>query len=445
MKQLLDSGKAASVEEAEAVFNTYRLDIAYTTPEADEVGHQIALLTTVALARRAFLGGVYVRGPLDTPLLVLMPLGTTLREAVGALGGFFADQDSGAPQIYIGGGTRPRSANFQVRTVFAGWRGGILPAHSELTMVPKIAMPLSPMLASALAVNEAFLSVQESGGSIGKKRIGLSLWDPSPLVDWLTNELDEPDLRFLPTNLWLLGLGHLGQAYLWGLSLLPYKKNGDLTLVLQDTDDISSSSESTSVLSDHSHIGEKKTRLMADWCTRRGFRSRLIERIFDSTFRRQFDEPTVALCGFDNLESRWAMENAGFSFIVEAGLGQGYQDFRSLRIHTLPTNRPFAEIWKAPATGDETPPPTAYKKMLNDGVLDGCGITRLAGKAVGAPFVGCTAACLVLSEVLRQLHGGRMHDLIDLNLLDIEHRAVVKHPHDFSSRNPGFVDLSVYL
>jgi hypothetical protein len=259
-------------------------------------------------------------------------------------------------------------------------------------MVPKIAMPLSPMLASALAVNEAFLSVQESGGSIGKKRIGLSLWDPSPLVDWLTNELDEPDLRFLPTNLWLLGLGHLGQAYLWGLSLLPYKKNGDLTLVLQDTDDISSSSESTSVLSDHSHIGEKKTRLMADWCTRRGFRSRLIERIFDSTFRRQFDEPTVALCGFDNLESRWAMENAGFSFIVEAGLGQGYQDFRSLRIHTLPTNRPFAEIWKAPATGDETPPPTAYKKMLNDGVLDGCGITRLAGKAVGAPFVGCTAA-----------------------------------------------------
>ena len=33
-------------------------------------------------------------------------------------------------------------------------------------------------------------------------------------------------------------------------------------------------------------------------------------------------------------------------------------------------------------------------------------MTLLASKAVGAPFVGSIAATLVLSEVLRMLHGG---------------------------------------
>ena len=32
----------------------------------------------------------------------------------------------------------------------------------------------------------------------------------------------EPELRLLPSRLWLIGLGHLGQAYLGALGLLPY-------------------------------------------------------------------------------------------------------------------------------------------------------------------------------------------------------------------------------
>ena len=42
----------------------------------------------------------------------------------------------------------------------------------------------------------------------------------------------------------------------------------------------------------------------------------------------------------------------------------------------------------------------AYRKMLDEGSLDRCGVTLLAGKAVGAPFVGAVAATLVLAEVL---------------------------------------------
>jgi hypothetical protein len=46
-------------------------------------------------------------------------------------------------------------------------------------------------------------------------------------------------------------------------------------------------------------------------------------------------------------------------------------------------------------------------------------VTLLAGKAVGAPFVGAVAATLVLAEVLRLLHGGTLHRLVDLAYLRV--------------------------
>ena len=76
---------------------------------------------------------------------------------------------------------------------------------------------------------------------------------------------DEPQLAYLPSRLWLIGLGHLGQAYLWGLGLLPFPAPSDLTLVLQDTDIITPSTESTSVPSDATLLGQKKARAMAAW------------------------------------------------------------------------------------------------------------------------------------------------------------------------------------
>ncbi|EQD31005.1 UBA/ThiF-type NAD/FAD binding fold containing protein, partial [mine drainage metagenome] len=67
------------------------------------------------------------------------------------------------------------------------------------------------------------------------------------------------------------------------------------------------------------------------------------------------------------------------------------------------------------------------------------GMTLLAGKAVGAPFVGSIAAALALSEVLRLLHGGPVHQLIDIDLLSLEQRIAVRHAGDFGGLNPGFV------
>ena len=135
---------------------------------------------------------------------------------------------------------------------------------------------------------------------------------------------------------------------------------------------------------------------------------------------------------------RQALDKVGFDLVVEAGLGRGYRDFRTMRLHVLPGSRDAAEIWKLTEGHEAIEDQVAYQQMLESGELDRCGVTLLAGKAVGAPFVGAIASTLVLSELLRLLHDGTIHQLIDLDLLAIEHRVAVLNPQDFKRLNPGY-------
>ena len=439
VKEALDSGAAQTLGEAEALFRGFRLHFAIGEAEAIDPQHQAALLTGVALARRVFLGGVGVSGALQAELRVPMMLGSTLSQAVTILGATVENHSIGVPLVTIGGGPLNRMDAFHVRTAYAGWRGGILPAHSETTIIEGPSMALSPMLAAALAVNEAFFFVRTGNSAQGRRPLGLSLWNPSPQVDWITDTAGEPELRYLPSRLWLIGLGHLGQAYLWGLGLLPYPPRDGPSVVLQDFDVLTPSSESTSILTTPDLVGQKKTRAMAAWAEARGFTTSIHERFFDANFTRQPDEPAVALCGLDNGLGRRALDRVGFDFIVEAGLGRGHRDFRTMRLHTLPAPRSANDIWKEENSSEKVEEQAAYQNMLKDGALDRCGITLLAGKAVGAPFVGAVASCLVLSEVLHLLHGGPIHQVIDLDLQSIEHRSAVSHVCDFRQLNPGFV------
>lgn len=438
VKHAIDSGAAATVDEAEAQFRGYRLRVEIDPATVADPVQQAALLTTVALARRVFLGGVTVIGSVDAPLILAMPFGHTLGDAVQALGATLGDADGETPTIVIGGSERERRSGFCVRTAAAGWRGGILPVHSELQPDGDGAMPLSGMLAAGLAVNEAFLFMNGGMPAAGRRALGLSLWRPDRDADWLQSDQSEPALTYLPSRLWLIGLGHLGQAYLWGLGLLPYQKPADVALVMQDIDVITESTESTSILTDSAMIGQRKTRAMAAWAERRGFATALQERMFAADFERQPEEPAVALCGLDNAAGRRALDQIGFDFIVEAGLGRRHRDFRTMRLHVLPGRRAAADIWKQTSEGEKVEGRPAYAKLMEDGVLDRCGMTLLASKAVGAPFVGSVAATLALSQVLRPLHGGAVYQLIDVDLLSLDQRLASRHPDDFGGFNPGF-------
>lgn len=439
MKMVLDSGEASTVAEAEARFRGYRLAVSIDLPAAEDYVHQAALLTIVTLAKRVFLGGVVVDGALDVKLLVgIEPTATTLREAVLALGGSCGALPADLPLVTVGGTATPGTQRlFHVRTACGGWRGGVLPAAHTREIAAGPSNVLTAMAAAGFAVSEAFQHVS-GATTAGKRVMGLSLWRLDE-PDWLAHDASEPEVRHLPSRLWLIGLGHLGQAYLWALALLPYDEGRGVSCVLQDIDIVTPSTESTSICTDASMIGMKKTRAMAAWGEVRGIRTSLQERLFKDDFQRQPDEPSIALCGLDNQLGRRALDQVGFDVVVEAGLGSGHRDFQTIRLHTLPGRRSASDLWKghgSPASAAIEDKP-AYAALRQSG-LDQCGVTLLAGKAVGAPFVGTVAASLVLAEVLRCLHGGTLHQVVDLDLDAIEQRTVLEADAT-STRNPGFV------
>jgi hypothetical protein len=168
-------------------------------------------------------------------------------------------------------------------------------------------------------------------------------------------------------------------------------------------------------------IGLMKTRAVAKWLEEKGFRTTVEERRFGEWTCRAAHEPAVALCGVDNTLARASLEHAGFGLVVEAGLGAGPQAFRNFSLHTFPSSLRAAQIW---ANDVATAPPDvsnmpAYHASKHPR-LDACGLTQLASRTVGVPFVGLTAAALAIAELLRRLHGGPALELVSGSVAALE-------------------------
>ena len=250
-------------------------------------------------------------------------------------------------------------------------------------------------------------------------------------------------------RLWLIGLGHLGQAYAWTLGLLPYEDRSVVDVVLQDCDTIVKANSSTGMLSDVSSVGQKKTRVVAARVEALGFNTAITERRFDSATRRSVDEPGVALVGVDDPGPRRLLEGAGFDLIVDAGLGGGTQNYLDILMHSFPSGIKASNAWaersESPATSLVGQP--AYLDLhqqlsqatdLTDGEIR-CGIIEVAGTSAGAAFVGCVAATFVFSEVLRFLAGGPRFEVLGVSLRSPHKPQVSNNTLEGAPANPGFV------
>ena len=296
------------------------------------------------------------------------------------------------------------------------------------------------MLAGALAVSEAFQFVRGGNAQTGRREVGLSLWHLEEDVSWLEASAFGPPLEHLPSKLWLIGLGHLGQAYLWTLGFLPYAQPDEVQIVLQDYDTLVRANDSTSPLTSLAVLGEKKTRAMARWCEERGFHTAIQERRFDANFQVDRDEPQVVLCGVDNSMARAALEDVGFGRIIEAGLGGGTQEYLAFQVHTFPSRQSARERWgsiKDIYGVESLVHQPAYQALATDG-LDQCGLTMLAGRSVGASFVGTTTAAIVIAELLRMVLGEHRYETIDGNLRSLQYRQAIVSSVLGEPFNPGY-------
>jgi hypothetical protein len=433
VKIALDTGEATSIEEAESIFGAYRMQIVVGAGVEDNPVLQAALLTAVNCGVRSFLGGVSVVGTRGG-LKVALPQLARVSEAVQSLGASLSDRvDSTPPTLVIGDVDAGPLEPFALRATFANWCGGVVPVRSDIRLAENGQFTPAGVLAGALGVSEIFQRVRASTPAACRRPAGLDLWDLRR--DWMRGD-DAPRPDRLPSEIWLVGLGNLGQAYLWTLGLLPYGANA-ARLVLQDTDVVAVSNMSTSMLTTRRLVGQMKTRAMAEWAGTRGFQATIIERDFAANFTIGPREPCVALIGVDNALARQAVEEVGFQRVIEAGLGKGPQDFLGVNMHTFPSSRPAREIWAetGPSDADLTQP--AYRAML-ERTGDRCGITRLAGRSIGAPFVGSVAASLAIAEIMRLCLGGCSYEFVSCHLRDLHDLVAITGPQD-KAFNPGGV------
>lgn len=422
-KYFMDAGEAETHEEAMQMLRSFGVSIVVGKAAMHSVNHQIALLTLVNAARRTFLGGVEVVLPEgDASLLVPLVASAQLRDAIERLGGNIASAAKpNWPIAVIGEVEAEWPILFPCwRLTWSGWRGGVVPIAHQAFEDETAAMPIAAAIAAAACASEIFAYHAKDHPMAGRRAAGLSLWRPD--AEWLAPDPTEPRLMFLPSRLWIIGLGNLGQAFAWLLACLPYRAHAEVELVLQDFDDIALSNDSTSLLSSTGLIGQKKARAVSDWLERIGFTTFIEERRFGAWTRRASHEPGVALCGVDNALARAALDDGGFDLVVEAGLGGGPHGFKNFSLHTFPASRRAAEIWPGaskPATDVSAMP--AYEALRKSG-MDACGLAQLASRTVGVPFVGLIAAALVVGELLRRLHGGTGYEVLSgsaANLADV--------------------------
>ncbi len=445
-KYFMDNGRAATHGDAMSILRSFGVSIRVGAQAASSIAHQVALLTLVNLARRTLLGGVEAIAVPEAPLLVPLARARTLADAVRELGGTLSDRVSGAWPVVDVGALADAQGAAMWHLTWQDWRGGVVPAQNPRRLSDDSINPLAAAVAAAAAAGELFAWHAKDHPLAGRRAAGLSLWAPG--ADWLSSDPDIPPLAYLPSALWLIGLGNLGQAFAWLLACLPYADRGKVDLTLQDDDRIAESNDSTSLLSSLPLIGAKKARVVSAWLEEAGFNTVLEERRFGPWTLRSPHDPAVAFCGVDNAAARADLDCAKFEFIVEAGLGGGPGGFRNFSIHTFPSARRPNQIWKREAeeSAVDVSSMPAYGALRKSG-LEGCGLAQLASRTVGVPFVGLIAAALALSELLRRLHGGDGVEFASgsvLNLDDVECARLPFTPYAFGHTaaapfNPAFL------
>lgn len=422
VKLLLDSNLASDPDEARRFLESRVIQVSVGSEIEGDVAGQAALLSVVNAGRRAFLGGVHVRfAEADLGMSVGWAAGRTVSEAAIGFGGQVVDKlDAEYPTLTIGTSAQAIGSTV-LHVTYSGWAGGVV--EDANNRLDGRAMVLAGVAGGALGISELFQS--ELGATVPARRdVGLSLWHPG--LDWRCAEASGPELAYLPTNLWLLGLGHLGQAYAWSLGLLPYSVPTEVHLGLVDFDDVAEANMATQLLTRPDDVGRRKARVVARALGGRGFRTTIVERAFDEHFFPDLarQEPAIALAGFDKREPRLHLGGGRFERVIDAGLGAGPTDYLDMVIHTFPADEAPAEAFIERSSNPKMLP-AAYENEIARRTHAGaeesairCGMLDIAEVSIAAAFVGAFASTLVIADLLRLLHGGAEMAILALDLRD---------------------------
>jgi hypothetical protein len=446
----LDEGRAQTEEDARRLVATYRLGLRLGEGFEASPSATAAALTAINCAVRAFPGGVFVAADPAAVLTHGWGLGRPLSSVLASLGAQPVDHlpDDFGHVLSI---AEPREATSTpgprvLYPTWASWSGGVVFDPAE-RLLEDDDRPLAGVLAGALGVSEAFQATRGFAVA-GRRTIGISLWRPD--VPWREPDAVGPSLEVLPEKMWLLGLGHLGQAFAWLIGCLPYPPGAPL-VGLVDPQVIVKANADTGLLTTIDDVGLRKARVVAAALERRGATTIVVERLFEEAFRPLRDEPIIAFAGFDSPAPRRLLEAAQFARVVDAGLGRGVKGYLDVMIHSFPSElratTAFPETRRADpnAVLDQPAYAAEISRLEADGMTEEaarCGLLEVADRTVGAAFVGTVASCLVVAEELRALVDGPRYEVVSVSLRSPEHVDAVPNATPGPWINPGIVQVS---
>jgi hypothetical protein len=397
-KVLTDASRAGSFPEAEARLDAVHLNVIVGPDQIGTPAGQAAVLTGGATADKCF-GRVTLVAGNDVPLIAPLPLGKTLLKAARRLGAKITVQPSRAATHAIRIGAAPRSPGWDLHCWWDRWLSGTRAfEHDE---IGDSRFAISGVFSGAAAVRQVFACVL-AGQNIHARDVTVSLWTPWERADLAVKG---PERFDVPDKLWLLGLGHLGQAFIWNLCFLG--GNGERLAVLQDDQTISEENEATSllVLPGDGQIDLRKTRVAAPWLEACGWQTELIERRHHGDIAVTANDPPYLLSGLDRLKPRLTLAQHGFSFMLDAGIGHGAGDFEGIQLRTLAKSQPLDGLWCDPGQSvveDGTKGLLGRPAYLElEQHVGRCGTVSFAEASVAVPFVGAAAGALTISQAIR--------------------------------------------
>lgn len=349
---------------------------------------QAAILTAVSLSTRFARGGVMVRLGSDARLHAMPEV--MLSDEVQRLGG---EAWGRSPESSIVlGADAAESGSFSVRPWSQGGVYGCEPATSDSALEDDY-VP-GAVAASALAVGEIFrCRILRKVEAVPRRR-SLRLWT-------LAERAEMPrDFSGLIDALWLLGFGHLGNAYAWTIAQTPSLRP---RLFVQDPQTVEVANASTQMLAVPADVGTPKVRVAERELARYGMRVEVDANAVDDRYlpRRH---PKIILGGLDHVAPRRALSRANVSLIVDAGLGKTETTFSQFRVNTLTNPASVLDLFEESSDPQDLQARIITQPFaeIDDGTADArCALLTLANTAVAVPFVGCVVAPIVLTQALR--------------------------------------------
>lgn len=421
---LIASDEGLDIDTARLQLERAAIILTCDPAAANSAWGQAALMTIARCGTRMFRGGVFLRNIGEAVVLTGPERGRTIKRALTNCGCREIGSPTSPFRIHVGSTPLDRA---DLYCMADGWRGLIAPDP----ITPGIeANVIGGAMAGAMAVTEAFRRHVLGDLLAGRRARSLSAWDPA-------NPIAGGPIERLPQKLWLLGMGNLGQAGLFILSLLPYVDCGAVSLLLQDADSAGPENLHTQVLTEHGWVGRKKVRCAAEYAEAMGFNVTICERRFTAATRGASSEPRVALVGVDNLPTRRFAAQAGFDLVLDAGLGSSAPEIFDIRLHAFPGLRSVDDAW--PTSLDAEPIEHGLngglRKLVEEGRLDNCGAMTIAGQSLGVPSTAVVAAAIQVAQACRVLSTGKYCDYVDLRLSEPD--AVSSHTASLEAALPG--------